>query len=172
MTREHRMSETADQLPVRNNRRTSHFPARVPAALGLCSTRSPHYSRYRWSATCVSDAQVRLAITGYHSDRLTNFPENQTRLATYRKPVHQALGRRDRQNSVLGAPRGRRHVPGVRDQLHASGMPGAMVRRNRSCSCAHAMAAFSTPTAGTRRVRRRAPLYQYKSQSGNRPALD
>ena len=59
---------------------------------------------------------------------LADFPENQTRLATYRNPLHQALGRPDREHSVLGAPRSAaKPLPGLRDQLHASWMPGALV---------------------------------------------
>ena len=46
---------------------------------------------------------------------LADFPENQTRLATYRNPYHQALGRADGQHSVLGAARGGREVHGLRD---------------------------------------------------------
>src|SRR5580692_10030981 len=42
------------------------------------------------------------------------------------------MGRRDRQNPMLGAPDGGRSVPGLCDQLHSSRMPGAMVRRVRT----------------------------------------
>ena len=86
---------------------------------------------------------------------LADFPENQTRLATYRNPfsrpwdgetanipcwVRQDLGRR---------------VPGFRHQLHASRLPRALVPGRRACSCARVTAASTTPTASTRRGRRR-----------------
>ena len=60
---------------------------------------------------------------------LENFPENQTRLATYRNPIHPPLGWHDGGDSLLGAAPRRREISGFCDQLRASRMSGALVRR-------------------------------------------
>src|SRR6059058_666466 len=57
---------------------------------------------------------------------LDQFPEGQTRFATYRNPVVNA-GRRDRDDRVLGASSRGREVPGLRDQLRAPRVPRPLV---------------------------------------------
>ena len=54
-------------------------------------------------------------------------PTGETRLAIYENPFSVALGRRDGEDRVLGAPRRRRAVPGLRGQLRAPRLPGALV---------------------------------------------
>jgi hypothetical protein len=57
---------------------------------------------------------------------LTQFPEGETRLATYRNPFVRP-GMATRQHSLLGAADFRRQVAGLRHQLHAPGLSGAVV---------------------------------------------
>ena len=45
-----------------------------------------------------------------------------------REPVPRGLGRRDGEDRLLGAPHQGRAVPGLRDQLRAPRLPGALVR--------------------------------------------
>ncbi len=72
------------------------------------------------------------------------------------QPVHASLGRRDGQHPLLGPAAARRRLPGLRHQLRAPRLPGALVRRSRASSCAPATAGRTTPTAAALRVRRRA----------------
>ena len=58
---------------------------------------------------------------------LDEFPEGQTRLAKFQQSHLRCCGRRDRPNSLLGAPRPGRTVSGIRRQLRAPGMSGALV---------------------------------------------
>ena len=58
---------------------------------------------------------------------LSDFPEGETRLVNYRNPVTTLVGRADGGHSVLGTAGVGHDVSGLRDQLCASGMPGALV---------------------------------------------
>ena len=74
---------------------------------------------------------IRERRPGYESwlslGPLDQFPAGETRLATYRNPVGESIGWGNREYSLLGASCGRREVPGVCDQLRASGVPGPLV---------------------------------------------
>ncbi len=74
------------------------------------------------------------------------------------------LGRRHGQHSRAGCggfPT--RNCRSLRSIAHTLAVPCAGFR-SRSCSCAHAMAAFTMPTARARRGRRRAGLYEYSNK--------
>ncbi len=68
---------------------------------------------------------------GYESwlslGELEQFPAGQTRLATYRNPVVNSWDGQTGGYSLLGPKRGRQEFPGVRDQLRAPRMSGALV---------------------------------------------
>ncbi len=105
----------------------------------------------------VSDAQVRVAVLDFagFACRLSRESDPPGHLP---QPLHQALGRTDRQHSVLGAARRRRDVHGLRDKLHASGMPGALVPRIGTVHVPLPRRRFLCQRRATRRVRRRAPF--------------
>ena len=58
---------------------------------------------------------------------LEQFPSGQTRLATYRNPDREPLGRRYGGHRLLGAQRRWADLPGFCDQLRASRMPRSVV---------------------------------------------
>ena len=63
-----------------------------------------------------------------------------------------------RPTSPAGCAVCRRRLPGLRHQLRASRLPGALVSRNRGCSCVPATAAATTPTAPRLRTAAARPL--------------
>ena len=58
---------------------------------------------------------------------LSQFPEGETRLATFRNPFRAPLGWPDRRHSVLGPALGRRDLSGIRHQLRASRLSRPLV---------------------------------------------
>ena len=58
---------------------------------------------------------------------LDRFPQGETRLAVYRNPVSKPWDGDTAAGAVLGAPDRLSGVPGFRDQLYPSGLPGSLV---------------------------------------------
>ena len=58
---------------------------------------------------------------------LEDFPGESDPPGYLHESLHRALGRVDSPHSVLGPAAGRREVSGIRHQLHASRLPGALV---------------------------------------------
>jgi len=100
---------------------------------------------------------------------INDFPEGETRLATFRNPYVMPTDGQDRGDSVLGATRRRRAVPGFAINCCAPGLaPPCAGLHNPVCSCARVMAERTIATVRALRARRNAALfeYPYKVQDG------
>ena len=106
-------------------RHPARLPARRSASRSTPSRR--RCSRSRWSASSCRRRGGWSWQAWIPLGPLADFPESQTRLATYRNPVLASVGRRDGEHPLLGAAHLGRRVPGLRHQLHASRLPGALV---------------------------------------------
>ena len=63
---------------------------------------------------------------------VSDFPEGETRLATFRNPIRDAHRWQDGRHCLLGAAHRRRSIPGLCHQLRAPGLPGPLVSAIRS----------------------------------------
>ena len=98
-------------------------------------------------------AEGRVTKAGSRSDPIDQFPSGQTRLATYRNPVANASD-----GETADIPCWVRNVDGNTSRYSRSIARTWAVPcdgfRNRDCSCARAMAGFTTRTARAHPVRR------------------
>ncbi len=136
------------------------------------STPSPRRcSPSRWSASSLSPAR-RLARAGLDLARPgRRLPRGPDAARDLPEPVRRAVGRRDGERSLLGAPHRRRDSSRCSPSTARTSAARCAGSPSRGSSCARATAASTTTTARAPPGRRRAGLYRVRVQDRERRAL-
>ena len=104
--------------------------------------------------------------------RVNQFPEGETRLATFRNPFVTPTDGKTADTACWVRRIEGRAVPGLRDQLRAPRLPGALVSPVAASSCARATAARTTGRFTRVRTAGARPLRIPDSRSGRAAAHD